>query len=370
MISVGDAAQPLGRHVLSHPGGFGWWYGDLLDADHSGLVLIASFGLPFLPGIASSARAGRPTPPADRPSLNLALYERGRLSTYLLEEVDPADAEWLSDADGCRIGRSRVVSVLRDGRRCLEAELDCAVPGSSERITGTVRIEAPRVRTETAPPPADLRHEWTPLALGARGEAHLRRGDTPLLDVVGRGYHDRNLSEVPLDQLGIQHWLWGRVPDGDREHVYYLLWPEGQAEPVAWWLTVEADGTLRTRQAEVERADWRPTRYLLSWWRRLELRAGSESLTVHTERIIDNGPFYHRYVVRGPGAPGIGERVVPARIDHPLVRPFVHMSTWPAQGRSFLAPWFLGPRHDRMGRLLSAWSQRLTGRARPVLGAP
>ena len=97
---------------------------------------------------------------------------------------------------------------------------------------------------------------------------------------------------------------------------------------------------------------------------------GSESLTVHTERIIDNGPFYHRYVVRGPGAPGIGERVVPARIDHPLVRPFVHMSTWPAQGRSFLAPWFLGPRHDRMGRLLSAWSQRLTGRARPVLGAP
>jgi len=360
MISVGDATRPLGRHVLSKPGGFGWWYGDLLDADQNGLVLIASFGLPFLPGIASAARAGHPQRPSDRPSLNLALYERGRLSTYLLEEVAPDDAVWLSDEDGCVIGRSRVVSVLEGGRRRLQAELDCALPGSAERITGTVSIEGPMVQTAPPEGAADPRHAWTPLAVGgATGRAELYRGSAPLLSLSGRAYHDRNLSEVPLDDLGIRHWLWGRVPDAGCDHIYYLLWPDDGGEPMAWWLTIDATtGALRTRTAEVRLGGWRPTRYLASWWRHITLHADGETLAVQVERIIDNGPFYHRYVVRGPAGPGIGERVLPSRIDHPLVRPFVRMSVWPSQHRSFLAPWFLGPRHDRLQRLLAAWSGR------------
>jgi len=364
MISVGDATLPLGRHVLSKPGGFGWWYGDLLDADQSGVVIIASFGLPFLPGVASSARAGRAELPGQRPSLNLALYERGRLSTYLLEEVDPEDAEWLADEDGCRIGRSRVVSELAGGRRTLRATIDTALPGSTERITGSVTIEGPVVHTAAAPAPADARHAWTPLAVGATGTAELRRGDTPLMSVRGRAYHDRNRSDVPLDDLGIRHWLWGRVPDGERDHVYYLLWPSNGGAPVAWWLTIAADGSLTTRQAEVELSGWRLTRYLASWWRRLELTdADGHTLQVDVERLVDNGPFYQRFVVRTPGgAPGFGERVIPGRIDAALIRPFVRMSVWPAHHRSFLAPWFLGPRQDRLRRLIAAWSNR------PLLG--
>ena len=46
--------MPL-RGVLDTPG-FAWWYLDVVDAEGTGLVLIWSFGLPFLPD--PVARAG------------------------------------------------------------------------------------------------------------------------------------------------------------------------------------------------------------------------------------------------------------------------------------------------------------------------
>ena len=52
--------------LLDVPGGFLWCYLDLVDATGDGLVLVVSFGLPFLPG-GSSARALLPVDEALAP---------------------------------------------------------------------------------------------------------------------------------------------------------------------------------------------------------------------------------------------------------------------------------------------------------------
>ena len=53
MLSLTSPDTPLDRTLLDVAGGFAWWYLDLVDERGDGLVLIWSFGLPFLPGYAA-----------------------------------------------------------------------------------------------------------------------------------------------------------------------------------------------------------------------------------------------------------------------------------------------------------------------------
>ena len=87
MLTLTAARDAIDAHALATAGGFGWWYADIVDADGNGVVVIAAEGLPFLPGIASSARAGRPVLPTSRPSLLVAVYEQGICTFYGLREL-------------------------------------------------------------------------------------------------------------------------------------------------------------------------------------------------------------------------------------------------------------------------------------------
>ena len=114
LIHWADPHQPFDRSVLDSAGGFVWWYCDHVDEQGNGFVCIWSFGLPFLPDLLSEAREGRPVPPRRRPSVNLALYERGKPVFYLLQEYPEQAARW-SDNE-VRLGASRFTTARRDGR--------------------------------------------------------------------------------------------------------------------------------------------------------------------------------------------------------------------------------------------------------------
>ena len=87
---VATPPGPTDGRALDVPGGFLWWYVDLVDDHGDGLVLIASFGLPFLPGLLDAARRGAPLAPRERPALSLALYRGGKTSFYVLDVPAPS----------------------------------------------------------------------------------------------------------------------------------------------------------------------------------------------------------------------------------------------------------------------------------------
>jgi hypothetical protein len=89
LISLCSADRAPDPAVLRNPGGFTWFYVDLVDEQGRGATLIWSWGLPFLPGYAKAARAGHPQLPIERPSVNLVVYEGGREIFYLLSELPP-----------------------------------------------------------------------------------------------------------------------------------------------------------------------------------------------------------------------------------------------------------------------------------------
>ncbi|HQE16629.1 MAG TPA: hypothetical protein PLD01_16380, partial [Mycobacterium sp.] len=90
--------------VLESPGGFTWFYVDLVDERGCGATVIWSWGLPFLPGYAHAARIGRPERPIDRPSVNVAVYGPDGERFYLLTEIPPDACSWAADDRSWRLG--------------------------------------------------------------------------------------------------------------------------------------------------------------------------------------------------------------------------------------------------------------------------
>jgi hypothetical protein len=371
MLAIDDPTRPLDPTLLTRPGGFAWWYADLRDERGSGLVLIWSFGLPFLPGYAAAERAGRAELPRARPSLNIAVYERDALVFYQLTEHAPADCEWDPPTSRWRFGRSTFVTEdLDGGKRALRIALDCDIPASNERLTGTVEVlgtAARNLQSRVAPVPADgAPHVWTPLILPAIGHATLFVGARRLLELTGRAYHDRNGGSVALHRLGMRHWLWGRVAFAGEERVYFVCYPRERAKlPLVVALTFHEDGRIEELVgATATRRGVRLARFGMHWWSHLVIaRAdGTPWLDVRSAPPTDDGPFYLRTPLEartGEGArgQGLGELCRPDRVDRALERPFVRMRVHQtAAPNSPFLPLFTGRREGRVTRLLSQLS--------------
>lgn len=369
MIEIGDAVREAAPDLQRPSGGFAWWYADLVSPEGDGAVLIWSYGLPFLPGNAAAARHGRPERPAARPSVNVVAYRRGRPTVYLLQEYPEREADGVGHGPMQRIGRCRFDRQTQAGGLHLHAELDCPMPGTDERLTGTLWIQGVARGADPAACSGDgVPHLWTPLSGPARGEAILRLGSRVVASVRGRAYHDRNTGGVPLHALGMDRWMWGRFPFADRERIAYLLWPEGGAPPRAIGLEIGADGATEhvgplAVHAEGER--WSPIGPRPPATVRL-LHGGQPWLVLRPRAPGDVGPFYLRFLcdaeaANGARATGWAETVRPNRIDRVLHRPFVRMRVHRAAGAN--SPWvplFSGPREGRAGRLL----RHLLGRQR------
>jgi hypothetical protein len=354
--------------ALRSCGGFAWWYVDAVDADGKGLVLIWSWGLPFLPGYTDAARSDTAPPAATRPSLNVALYDGGRAVFYLLQELRPDEAAHIPSHEGSpeetwRFGDTIIRSRTDGGRRSLEVALDVPIPGTTERLAGIVRIDGPVPDLPSLGAAPSFPHRWTPLCCPATATAELR---APGLDfrLQGRGYHDRNSSSVPLPALGIRDWAWGRVAVGDRELVHYLLWSEDvDTPPVQILFEVLPDGAVRHEAAA--RGDdlvtldepWRHP-YGVRMHRRITLRRPEgPPIALTADPPVDSGPFYLRYALRDADGRvcGWGERVKPASVDLPWQRPFVRMRVHGPGSDSVWLPLFSGPRVGRVNRLLRGW---------------
>jgi hypothetical protein len=359
MLHLDDPALPLDRALLGAPGGFAWWYADALDERGDGLVTIAAWGLPFLPGDRAARRAGRAPCPADRPSLNLALYRGGRPVYYTLHQLPPDRATWTDTR--WTFGDSELVSEDVGDERVLTARYDLPVPGHGERLRGELTVRGPRVRVEGVV--ADqAAHAWTPLAGPARCTARFDHGTTRLLELDATGYHDRNGSRSPLDALGLDRWTWGRQVVGDTLVVHYLNWPtDPDATPLHVVVTVGPDGRATIhRDVAIRLVAPRRTALGMPWWGRVEIDVDGEPLVVAYDPPVDSGPFYLRCTTRstfrGRSAVGWAEVCRPERVDLARHRFLVNMCVDREAGpNSLWLPLFVGPRHDRVRRLLRRW---------------
>ena len=367
MLQRVDAQVLAAPDALERPGGFAWWYLDLVDAKGDGLVLIWAWGLPFLPGLARDARRGQPTLPRDRPAVSFALYERGRCTCYLLQEAPPEGSATDGVGEFCVGGAVLSVQPLeaaggQGAGFSLRAALDLPIPGGAGRLRGEVRAAGPAL-LGGSPGPRYAAHSWSPRLAGAEGEATLDVAGRPV-HLRGRVYHDRNEASAPLHAHGIADWWWARVALPDRALIWYRLrHADGHVEEHL----LDVDHGGRARDCAAPAALSAPSRWAAfgpRCPRRLTLTdADGRAHALALEAPIDDSPFYQRLRLRGPEAWGWAERVLPDAVDPDWMRPLVRMRVQRLGGpNSFWLPLFAGPVESRLRRLLLP--------ARPALEAP
>lgn len=355
MISLTSRVHQDLDKVMQKPGAFCWWYLDLVDEMGDGMVLVWSFGLPFLPGARLRPR------PVDRPALSVAVYRGGRADFYLLQQLAGTD---VAMSEGWwQFGDSTIALTEHHGARRLVAKLDMPVPATRARLVGEVEAHGQGCRLSRTTC-GDSRHGWSPLMTAARGTAEIVWGNTTgdAIALDGRSYLDSNASTVALDELGIDDWLWGRVGLGARELVYYVVRPEHDGEPeTSMVLLVEPSGETRlVADAELSFGARRRGLYGLSHDRTLRVRAPDLDVLVEAEALVEDGPFYLRSLIRarseksGESGHGVAERVVPKLVDVPWQRPFVRMRRHVVGGdNSIWLPLFSGKKAGRLGRLVA-----------------
>ena len=339
MIFLSPGEPDLNR-VRGSTGAFYWWYLDMVDAEGNGLVAIWSAGLPLLPGDHATIV------PEQDPSLNLAIYRNWQPDFYLLQRHAAADASW---GTPLQMGKNRLH--CRPGEVVLE--VDSPIPGEKGRVQGEVRITGTPVTGVDGERGLLGPHRWGPVLAPARGTAKLDLAGRSF-SLEGRAYHDSNQCERPLDQLGISHWLWGRVSLPDRERIWYLVWPKGEEKPIFLDMEVGADGLLQSRSVRPELGSARRDRWGMPWWEGLKL----PGLHVHRWDIVDRGPFYLRFLIEAEGEGGRGhgyaEVVDPDRVNLPWMKSLVGMRIHTLQQRnSPMVGWFNGPVDGRYNRLWS-----------------
>lgn len=331
------------------PGGFTWWYVDLVDERGDGLVVIVALGLPFLPGYASAARAARPQRAIERPSVCVSHVVGGRLAFWALHETDPAKVDWRPGS--VRLGDQTVDVALGADTVRFEAHLAGELPGAPWSLSLT--IEGPR-RKPTPGEPVRAAHEWSVMTVMARGTARLSvAGRETLLE--GRAYLDRNAGDGTLEALDVARWSWGRLAFPDRERIWYeAVDRSGVARSLA--LSITGDGVCT-----LERDGVVPTGVRHGWWA-LPCPASvqvDEGLRVDLPAPLDDSPFYARFRVDADDSGAIGrgfaEVCVPGRIDAAWFRPLLSMTVChdhaPAANSMWL-PLFGGPREGRLQRLV------------------
>lgn len=352
MIDLAPPVPPISRSLLDARGGFVWWYLDLVDANGDGIVLIWSFGLPFLPGYTQAAREGTAPPARARPSIALSVYVGGVCDFYLLQEYPQVHATW-DLPERVRIGDSTFETATMGATRVVQVELDMPVPRMDTRVRGRLRAEGPSRQPSPLESPAAA-HHWSPLLCCAEGEVELSQGDWSF-SRRGRVYHDRNGSPTHLDGMGIASWVWARVAFPGYELVVYHLLPTGGGAPTEIVLKVDDQGRTRAvPDAQIRLKGAHRHLWGLTWYDQLEVQ-GQAMLKL--PRVVDGSSFYLRMPVEGvdaQGATGRGwaELVSPHDVDLPGWRPLVKMAVHPVRGaESVWLPLFSGPRDGRVSRL-------------------
>lgn len=338
--------------ALKTPGGFAWWYADVVDTLGNGFVLIWSLGLPFLAGSRDKPIA------SERPALNLVTYRGGRPDFYLLQEY-PAEACHIDPLSGAGTMGGTKFEVKETSTHVeLRVRIDADVPYSQGRVVGELEVNGARLHLPDGPTTA--KHQWSPRTTCARGALSLRH-DGKHTNLRGSAYFDANFSSLSLHEQGIDSWRWGRLSFEEETLVYYDITHESGARTRHVFLQgAEGEGQQTLLSLPVHEFASRQEKrgaYGVTAPREITLETPLGFYTARCRHLVDDGPFYQRFLLDGSGPEGrrghgIAEVVIPSRVDLPWQRPFVRMRTHRLSGEnSPFLPLFSGPSAHRVSRL-------------------
>lgn len=301
--------------ALDGPGAHEWWYFDLHDPTSGlGAVIIFFRGIPFSGARQRATMRAQRGCAVDRaddfPAVAFSLYDPRGTKLYLANVHRPKELMLGGDRTSIRIGRSTALLAGDLYRIALRERL---LDGREVSVDATFESVTPRVQAAVAPEHAA--HVWIASAPRCRARIDVAAGGERLT-LAGSGYHDHNVGLVGLpDQF--RSWEWGRAHFARETLVYYASESSGGGRDAQ--LLRAGDHGIAFGPASVDARSTARNLYGIRHGRELLVRAGQRTLEVSQRRIVDNGPFYLRFLSEfrngdGETATGFSEVLRPAAL--------------------------------------------------------
>lgn len=327
-------------------GSYEWWYFDgLSNNGEYGFVVIFYEGNPFSRRYSEAldSEGNDSLKIADAyPALSISVYKHGKPIYYGFREYSPEDALFTPDRVFGRAGKSDFLgSKSNDGLR-YTIQLNQTLPGG-DRIEGILKFASRTINlslAEDKPTASEDNHIWNlvqPYA-SVEGEIFINGYESHNIIFTGRGYHDHNLGLEPMDR-NFKDWHWGRFHFEKSVFIYYLMQKKEESQHQAWVITPEGKTTAVDSEIRLSEKAFNP--FGLQSARKIEITGDRIRCFIQHEKVIDNGPFYQRFLSRNlmeteiglEQAPGFSEYIYPERIKKRIFWPLVDMRIAYPEGR-------------------------------------
>ncbi len=318
-----------------NPGSYEWWYFDSLSEDgKTGIVIIFYDGNPFSRRYIERIDEEKDVIADDFPAISISVYHNGETIYYGFEEVNPVDSNFGETKPSGRI-KKNTFHLEEDGESLTyKVKLDQKLP-SGDFIEGELSFKSDKISfdlTQNDHGVGSATHQWNLVQPGAAVSGEIQIGGFKSFQAKfdGRGYHDHNVGAEPMKE-SFREWYWGRVHFSDSVLIYYMMNEDGVWENKAWILCdkeVQKGNNPVTIQTGKAR-----NIFGLKSARKIELRSENFNFFVQKNRVIDNGPFYQRFISRvivdraGKTEQGFGfsEYINPSKIYSRIFWPLVNM---------------------------------------------
>ncbi|MBO6524266.1 MAG: hypothetical protein JJ971_10605 [Balneolaceae bacterium] len=302
--------------------GYEWWYFDTISLDKTwSLVVIFFQGNPFSP---EYIKAGPEANPDQYPAISISIYKNGKPEYYSFLEYQEGRFHWDEEDGSCSIGSNFFKRSIRDGK--VEYELLLAQTlDSNHSINAKLKFTSSILADDLIDHESeDEKHFWNLIQPHSQVNGSIsikgKSNDFNIL-FIGTGYHDHNTGYEPMKD-SFKDWYWGRFHFSESTLIYYVMNSlDGSEQYKAWLISREGDKVL-TSFDEVKLNYFTKNRLGLSSARKLELKSREVEATIQLNSIMDNGPFYQRFlseaVMQYKGntmvAKGISEYIKPDQI--------------------------------------------------------
>jgi carotenoid 1,2-hydratase len=312
-------------HELDAPGAYEWWYTDARSADGQwGFVVILFRGMPMSPDYLAEQAQGRRPHPRDHCGYAVSVYHRGKRVLQAFRGVERTRCSFSTTSTDVVVGPCTLAGMADGAWRIV---VDTSHPDAPRRVTidATIRRRHPLASSDA---PFTHDHGWVLVAPDADADVRVQMFEDGIRRVdaswAGRAYRDHNMGRRAM-QDDFDTWWWGRVHN-DTSATVYLAVPDA-TEPFAWAATFDAQGMHEHRDVHVVAVARRRTLMGLREATRLHLDAGAWSMGVDQHMVIDDGPFYRRYLATmhadARSAIGISEDMHVRRYRAAWIRPFL-----------------------------------------------
>lgn len=333
------------RSADKPPGGYEWWYFDAVSTDGMySFVIIFYEGNPFSTRYikALGQKEGVLPGPSEYPAVSISIYKQGNPIYYSFTEFSVTDCTFSGERPFVKAGPHRMESTRAEGRLLYVLRLDETLP-SGDWLRAEIEFESHLSLALSLGECEKISagHCWNLVQPRAEVSGSIRTGTAGIgardrtIAFRGRGYHDHNSGEEPMDNE-FANWYWGRFHFDYATLIYYVMNGKNkQQRQQQAWLIDTAGRKMVDKFDHIDISDKSLSIFGLHSARMLNFQAEGAEVHVQQSQKLDNGPFYQRFRSEGflrltqsgvvESVRGITEYLCPGRIRMRLFWPLVNM---------------------------------------------